>query len=143
MPKRGYKYPHTEEYLKKWDENKSISQNAKSLGMNYGQAALFKRVQGLKALKKSKRRQVISEWNEKETIAQNANRLGVTYSYAGNIKNELGLKCISVFQKRRNGVDVKKVVDFVIQNGMTMADCGRLFRVSRQRIEQIYKDVRS
>ena len=138
MPKLGWKHPRTLRYKRLWDSSKTIRENMKAIGIGYYIAIQFARANNMKY--KSNRTK-IWKWNDNMTIKQLAKLNGVSYNIICQYKKNKGLNCITHLKARMSRIKHRPVIKFLKKSGFTYREIGRLYDVSRQRIEQMEKDV--
>lgn len=133
----------TKENLKKWDAKKTVHENAISLGFKGdAQAYTFARFFGLSYTKKvSNIRKAISSVDTKNmTITEIANKTGFDYVRVSTFLRSHNLPYIKHLKAIVNRCNKKEVIEFLRKKGFNYTDIGRLFRITRQAVEQYHKD---
>lgn len=143
MPKLGWKSPVTLKYISKWNPNKTMKENAKLIGIPYGCAAQLRMNHNLKSAKNNAEatKKVKLYASKTRGIDEVAKLSGISYAMAGIILRNNKLPYATRIQQRLLRTMKREIIEYLLKKGFTMEAVGRLYRVSRQRIEQLYKDL--
>lgn len=127
--------------ISKWDEKKRILENAKALKFHgISQAYNFARFHGLKYKRINKRSSGLN-LSPKDTRLKSIKELskenGVSYSVMGCYIRNNNLPFIKHKEASVNRENTKKVIKFLRDNGFGFPQIGKLYGVSKQRIQQV------
>lgn len=146
------------ERLTKWDDKKTIVDNATNIGVSIVIARMlllkfrlgFKRDTfhkvHLRNYKREKAKYYAKKWNPDKTLEENAKLLDVPYSIACSIKNNYNLPFT---KKYKSGLKVKfdtnseqyiiknAMKDLRDRNKMTLDQIGKIYGLTRERVRQM------
>lgn len=138
MPSLGWRSEKTKKFLKLWDSKKNTRENAKTLGISYHSALGFQHSHGLKS-KSMKNKFDIKKWSNKNSLAENAIACGISYATAIFKARVHNLGYMRHKRTKVKNVAKRQVVAFLRNRGFSYDAIGKLYGVSRQRIEQVDK----
>lgn len=89
--------------------------------------------------------QMISLWDEEATLGKNRKNLrsfGVEYIHMQTLAKSYGLKRARMHPGRKSGPlqeQAERALEMMEKGGLTLQEIGKVYGVSRQRVEQVFK----
>lgn len=141
-----------------WDESKTFQENAFALRVptkSYSMLRMFAYGYSLKFkvsefasrnfYKRKPKKDYTHLWDETKTIQENAKNLKISIMYARHVASQYNLKFayayksgLRIIKEPRNQMgEVRKQMMALYSIGMTMANIGKAFGVTRERVRQI------
>jgi len=143
------------ERLCKYDENKTVEENAFALKTTVGnlRALIYKHNLKFKISENIKRKHYkrrikkdyAAKWDVKKTIHENAKLLKVSLQHARHLSANLGLPYSKIYksgfkviwQPKDRQIETRAKMEALRSLGMTLEQIGRVFGLTRERVRQI------
>lgn len=130
------------EKLMRFDPTRDSYENCKNMGFSSVScfsvfARNFKLSYKKTRLDREEKERLINLWESSLSLKENSTNLGISYTQALTLAREYSLGYVRHKDARLLRLVKIEVISFLRQKGFTLQDIGRLYRVSRQRIEQL------